>query len=252
MIVYFSATGNSRYCAKILSDLLDDKCIDIFNFIRDKIAADFISEKPWDFVCPTHAWRMPGIFFKAIVNGEFTHNKNAYFVMTCGGDIGNASEKNLELCEKKSFNYLGTARVIMPDNYIVMFNPPDKKEALEIISRAHTEIRKIAECIGSEKALPAINGNVLDILKSGIVNSLFSRFATKAKPFFATDRCISCGKCQEVCPTRNIKILKGKPVWDNNCTHCMACISSCPVSAIEYGKSSRGRTRYLCPEYKGL
>ena len=35
-----------------------------------------------------------------------------------------------------------------------------------------------------------------------------------------------------------------KPVWDKNCTHCMACICYCPVEAIEYGKKSVGKPRY--------
>ena len=46
------------------------------------------------------------------------------------------------------------------------------------------------------------------------------------------------------CPTNNIVIQNGKPVWGNNCTHCMACICRCPAEAIEYGKKSVGKPRY--------
>ena len=38
----------------------------------------------------------------------------------------------------------------------------------------------------------------------------------------------------------------GKPVWGNDCTHCMACICKCPTEAIEYGKVSIGQNRYVC------
>ena len=34
----------------------------------------------------------------------------------------------------------------------------------------------------------------------------------------------------------------------NQCTHCMACICRCPSEAIEYGKHSIGKPRYVCPE----
>ena len=35
----------------------------------------------------------------------------------------------------------------------------------------------------------------------------------------------------------------GKPVWGQDCTHCMACICYCPAEAIEYGKMSLGKPR---------
>ncbi|MFQ7798375.1 MAG: 4Fe-4S binding protein [Coprobacillus cateniformis] len=34
----------------------------------------------------------------------------------------------------------------------------------------------------------------------------------------------------------------------NHCTHCMACISRCPKGAIEYGKKTKDRIRYVCPK----
>ncbi len=42
----------------------------------------------------------------------------------------------------------------------------------------------------------------------------------------------------------NIALKDGKPVWENACIHCMACICYCPVSAIEYGKKCVGQPRY--------
>lgn len=36
----------------------------------------------------------------------------------------------------------------------------------------------------------------------------------------------------------------GKPVWGQDCTHCMACICCCPAEAIESGKMSLGKPRY--------
>ena len=42
----------------------------------------------------------------------------------------------------------------------------------------------------------------------------------------------------------NIALKDGKPVWENACIHCMACICYCPKEAIEYGKKSVGQPRY--------
>ena len=62
MIVYFSGTGNSRWCADLLANRLQDEVLDSFGYIQNGIAADLISGKPWVFVCPTYAWKIPHIF----------------------------------------------------------------------------------------------------------------------------------------------------------------------------------------------
>ena len=70
----------------------------------------------------------------------------------------------------------------------------------------------------------------------------------KDKPFRVLDTCIGCGLCEKNCVMSNITMQDGRPVWNGNCTHCMACICGCPEAAIEYGKKSVGKPRYKCPE----
>ena len=60
MIVYFSGTGNSRFCAQFLAHALNDTCFDVFSLIRQGIALELTSEKPWVFVSPTYGWQLPG------------------------------------------------------------------------------------------------------------------------------------------------------------------------------------------------
>ena len=51
-------------------------------------------------------------------------------------------------------------------------------------------------------------------------------------------------------PLNNIKMVHKKPTWNNNCTHCMACIGNCPVEAIGYGKMTDVKTPYNIGKYK--
>lgn len=88
----------------------------------------------------------------------------------------------------------------------------------------------------------------MDKLNSGLINDLFYPLFVHSKKFYATEDCISCGKCKTLCPLNNIEIKGGKPVWGNSCTHCMACICRCPTNAIEYGSHSKGLIRYVCPK----
>ena len=134
MIVYFTGTGNSRYCAQMLADKLDDEIVDAFHFIRNGIPAELISGKPWIFVAPTYGWQLPRIFVDFIRSGSFLGSKDAYFVVTCGSEIGNPEPKNKALCEEIGLRFLGTLEVVMPENYIVMFNAPGQDKACEIVA----------------------------------------------------------------------------------------------------------------------
>lgn len=49
--------------------------------------------------------------------------------MTCGGGIGNADIYNRKLSEKKRLNHMGSAQIIMPDNYIALFDTPTTEKS---------------------------------------------------------------------------------------------------------------------------
>ena len=250
MIVYFSGTGNSRYCAQMLARQLQDTCTDIFSMIREGIAAELTSEKPWVFVTPTYSWRLPRFFAAFLRSGRFSGSRAAYFVMTCGEDIGNAARWNEALCREMGFSCRGTLPVVMPENYIAMFSAPSQEEARTIIDAARPVLEKAGACIQAGRDFPDMQAGMVDRLKSGLVNTLFYRFQVRAKPFRVSDQCISCGRCERLCPLGNIRMENGRPVWSNRCTHCMACICGCPAEAIDYGRASRGKVRYQCPTEK--
>lgn len=53
-----------------------------------------------------------------------------------------------------------------------------------------------------------------------------------------TDKCIVCGKCEKLCPMKNIKFVNKKILQNNQCTMCYRCINNCPKQAITLlGKS---------------
>lgn len=251
MIVYFTGTGNSRYCAQLLAHRLDDTCIDSTPFIRDGIAAELSSQKPWVFVAPTYSWRLPRVFVSFLESGRFSGSREVYWVMTCGSDIGKSPVYNHALSVRMGLHDHGTLPVVMPENYIALFSTPGPEEAKSILQAARPVMEEGARRIGQGLDFPPVKPRALDGLKSGIVNTLFYRFNVKANPFTVSNACISCGTCETSCPLGNIHLEEGRPVWGATCTHCMACICSCPVEAIEYGTSSRGKPRYQCPPYRG-
>ncbi|MBT9778745.1 flavodoxin [Clostridium sp. MCC353] len=244
MILYFSGTGNSEFAARKIGNEIQDEVFNLFTKIRDRDFSDMHSEKPWVIAAPTYAWRIPRILEEWLSKTRLNGCRDIYFVMTCGGNIGNAGAYLKKLCASIDMNYMGVFEVVMPENYIALFTTPSAKEAQEIIKQAEPGISRAARLIKNRETFPQPPVGIKDRMDSGIVNTIFYPLFVHAKKFYATDRCISCGKCEKVCPLANIRMENGKPVWGKDCTHCMACICRCPKEAIEYGKHSKGLVRY--------
>ncbi len=105
MIVYFSGTGNSRYVAQMLADRLSDELFDAGQAVKDGAEAALHSEKPWVFVSPTYGWRIPRLFQAFLEEAVFSGSTDAYFVMTCGSEIGNAGKYLRCLCARLALTY---------------------------------------------------------------------------------------------------------------------------------------------------
>lgn len=248
MILYFTGTGNSEYVAKRIGKETDDIVLNLFEKLRKEDFSEINSKNPWVIVTPTYAWRIPNILREWLKRTNLSGNPNIYFVMTCGGSIGNAGKYLKSLCADKGMNYFGCFEVVMPENYIALFTTPSKDKALKIIAEAEKIIDKAAFAINNGEQFPNISVTTADKLNSGVVNNIFYPLFVHAKKFYATDSCISCGKCVKVCPLNNIHIENSRPIWGKACTHCMACICRCPKEAIEYGQHSKGLVRYTCPK----
>ncbi len=247
MVIYFTGTGNSRYLAGLAASRLGDRAVDAAKYISSGEHPVFESEKPYVFLSPVYAWRLPRVFVDWIRKCRFEGNKKSYFIINCGSEIGAASNYAEKFARHMGFDYMGTAEVIMPENYIVMFPAPPKDKEDGIIEKGAERILALCDRISSRAPLDSVKINLMGHIYSDIVNPLFYTFYIGAKKFRATDKCISCGRCSRECMLGNISIKNGRPVWGKSCTHCMACICKCPVEAIEYGKNTVGRRRYICP-----
>jgi ferredoxin len=250
MIIYFSGTGNSRYAAQIIQSVTGDNLLSMNDRIKAGDSREITSPSPLVFVCPTYAWRIPRVAQKFILDTRFIGTTKAYFVLTCGDGIANAAHYAKKLCDKKGLTFLGLAPVVMPENYITLFHAPDKAQAAAIIEKATLEIRGIAQKIKDGHTLKDPSVGLGEQFMSGLINDMFYPLLISAKGYYATRACIHCGKCEELCPLNNIKIVNGTPQWGRDCTQCMACICGCPKEAIEYRRRTQGKRRYYLGPYQ--
>ena len=244
MILYFSGTGNSNYVAKRIADALGDALVNLNDRIKASDTSLVETGERVIIVTPTYAWRIPRIVRDWLRKTELRDAKRAWFGMTCGSEIGNADKYNRELCAEKAISCMGTAQIVMPENYIAMFSAPQADEAQKIVAKAEPSIDRAIAAIQNNQPFAPTRNNLYDRFMSGPVNPIFYKFFVKANAFTVSSACIGCGQCVKRCPMNNVTLKDGKPFWGKNCTHCMACICYCPKEAIEYGKKSVGQPRY--------
>ena len=249
MIFYFSGTGNSLYIARKISEAQGERLVSVaceFDQKDNVFEYRFRENELLGFIFPVYAWGPPKIIIEFISRLRVSGEKPYVFSLcTCGDEEGYTTRML-----KKSLAGIGLSldsafTVIMPNNYIIGFDVDSKDLASEKLRKAEEKLQTINTLIEKrQKGVFDLIPGSLPGLKSAVLNPLFNRFARSTKSFYATEECTSCGICEKVCPLHTITV-KDKPVWGRSCTQCLACIHRCPVRAIQYGRSTVRKGRYL-------
>jgi len=253
MILYFTGSGNSKYCAEKLGQLLEDEVVNIADYLRENKCGNFHSDRPWVKCVHIYAAYIPLSVEKFIKESTFEGNNDFYFIATLGGNEkgGSIAPKILEpLCNVIGKNYMGTAHISMPRNYIMLFSMPSEDECKEKLDSTDAVLPKYAEIIKNGSTMPPHKINKFEYITVKPFIGLYYKLLLSDKKFTVDDKCIGCGLCERKCPLGNINMVNGKPQWNGNCTHCTACINYCPVTAIQYGNKTQTKNRYYLEQYR--
>jgi ferredoxin len=138
----------------------------------------------------------------------------------------------------------------MPGNYVIGFDVKSSEKQKETLQDAEKRIAEINETLTRRRKAnyQLIKGDKA-VLRTALVAPIFNAFALSTKKFYTTDACTRCKLCEKICPVHTITVNE-KPSWGKNCTQCLACINRCPVRAIQYGKNTINRGRYVHPDLR--
>ena len=100
MVLYFTGTGNSKYIAERIAMALNDDILSMNDQIKAGNTDNVMTGKSMVIVVPTYAWRIPRIVLKWLQQTKFPEAKQIWFVMDCGGEIGNAAKYNQKLSKQ--------------------------------------------------------------------------------------------------------------------------------------------------------
>lgn len=249
MILYFSGTGNSKYVAKAIASKLGDEAYSMNSDIREARKKEYESKTPWVIVFPIYLSTIPRIVLDYLQRVKLSGAKEMYFVGTCASEVGATANATMALCKEKQMIHKGVAKVVMPQNYIALFKMTEPEEIKRRQENALATVDQIVQTIQKGETLTIGPVSKLEYAAVRVVEKMYNGPFTKTKKFYATDACVGCSLCERACPMQKIHMIDGKPKWDGSCIHCMSCINQCPKQAIEYGKKTIGKQRYVCKEY---
>jgi len=237
-IFWFSGTGNSLYAAKRLAAALSDMPLHPMAAGVPPVPVGGEGEKV-GFIFPSYYGNLPRIVRSFVEKLEVLPGTYLFAVVTKGG-VGHGSVAALRSALLQKGLPLDYGRVIhTPPNYVLSYNPADASKKETALDKADQKLSRFAtEIAAGARSVKAFKFTA---------NNLYKNIESLDEPFYTEDSCVGCGQCERICPVDNIKMEEGRPGWQHHCEHCVACISWCPMGAIQYGERTKGRRRYRNP-----
>lgn len=241
MILYFSATGNSKYIAETIAKSMNDECMSIVTCINEKRYC-FENEKVLGVVSPTYFWRLPRIVAAFLENIQMKNCAYTFFVLSYGTTTGSAVHFTEKLMQENNQKFDAYYSVIMPDTWTPMFDLTDQKKVDAKLNEGEQQLQDIIQKIQSNSNGDFAKGKLPVLITA--LPSLYMYHTERKTKYLSVNKdiCIGCGFCAKKCPVQAIAMKDGYPVWkEKECEMCLGCLHRCPKFAIQYGNGKTNK-----------
>lgn len=232
--VYFSGTGNTKYCVEYVLNRLDSSGA-AYAIESDDVIAAIKASDEIVFAYPVYYSNLPKIVREFIVNNaELWHGKKIFVIATMALFSGDGAGCSARLLAKYGAEVLGGLHLKMPDcigdvKLLKKSLGENRKTILKTERKMDLAINRIKTGKYPQEGL-----NFLYRVAGVFGQRLY--FSGKTKHYYnkiRTDesKCVKCGLCVSLCPMSNIKI-EDKVVYQGKCTMCYRCFANCPKQAI--------------------
>lgn len=253
MIIYFSGTGNTRYCAESLGEKLGERLHELEPSELRHPQGCMLKLEPGErliVMFPTHGWGLPPYVedYLRAVDIDADSGTEVWMVTTCGDDIGKTADRWRRLMVNRDFRVCSAFSIQMPNTYVCMkgFDVDSEETEERKLKAVPARIDAIAARIAAGDAgSDDVTEGKFAWIKSNVIRPWFVRYKMSARKFYASEDCNNCGLCRRVCPLENI--IPGnaaRPAWGNHCAMCLRCYHSCPSHSIHYAGATHGKGQY--------
>ena len=233
VMLYFSATGNSKYIAELFCQNMNIPChsIEEDNDFTNLIASE-------DIICfcyPIYGSRVPRLMREFVVN-HMVPLKNKKLIIFCtqmyfSGD-GARAFTDIFPCGFGEVVY--AEHFLMPNNVCNLFITPlpGNRAIQKYLSKANRKMQIV--CNNIKNGIIKKRGFTPASRALGLIQgALFPRLENWAQGRVWVDSgCNKCLLCVSVCPAHNFEYIGDKIETKNNCMMCYRCINKCPQQAI--------------------
>lgn len=252
MIFYFSATGNSLWCARQVAGTTHDYLINIAEALKkEELSFPVGRGEKVGFAFPVYGWDIPPVvldFIRRVTLPHYQADTYTYFLCTCGDDTGRLLQRFRRIASQKGWHVDSGFALQMPNTYVCLpgFDVDARPLATQKLQQAPATLQQYCQTVLQRKkdVFPTRPG-AFPRMKTHILGRLFHSFLLTDRYFHATPDCNGCGICTACCPTLNISLDGNRPVWHGRCTGCLSCYHHCPRHAVAFGHLTRHKGQYL-------
>lgn len=253
MLFYFSGTGNTRWAAETLAEHTGEQLLFIPEELKGECRYELETDERIGFCFPVHGWQPPRIVREFIRKLSIANSEGhyCYALVTCGDSIGRTMEMLNKELEAKQLQLQSAFSLVMPESYVCLpFMYTDKPERERSkIEQSKKELELYCQFVAKRQAGEIHTKRGLTPWTfSHVIGAYFNGHMISDRKFTVdNDICIHCRKCEQVCPTGDVRLNADHlPQWqhDGSCTCCLACYHHCPRHAINYGNITRKRGQY--------
>lgn len=263
LTLFFSATGNTEYIARLFSKQMKAECLSI------EADMDFASaikkQETIAFCYPIYASRVPRIMREFVAKhlNEISGKKIIILVtqVLFSGDGARVFADMFQF-QENTIHVIYAEHIKMPNNVgnIPFLRQSSEKAIQRTLNKAEAHVMKISEDIknGIERkrgfswfsqVLGCIQGKIWQGDSSKIAPRTFSAESKSKNGVKIHKACTACCLCVSICPMKNLASENGRILPKGNCIVCYRCVNRCPNKAITVMMFHlRPRWQYKCAE----
>lgn len=233
--IYFSGTGNTRYCLEEFLSVYDDTA-EIASLEEGDAAEKIRGHRDLILAYPIYFSSLPKIVSDFIdENAELWKDKNIFILATMGLFSGDGAGCAARKLRKYQAKILGGLHLKMPDciSDVKALKRGERKNK-EILRQAERKLRSAALLL--KEGRPTGEGLSFLSHMAGLFGQRLwfggktRRYSDRVK--IDAEACIGCGNCVCFCPMKNLSLSENRAKAAGRCTLCYRCVNRCPKQAI--------------------